>query len=112
MGCPGTTEEANAAGGPQARTNGAGNRISLIYNRGNRQGASLLRRRPLDPLPLSELIFLYKDDDIRAWLLANPGKDLLDLLVLEARLGQDDRDVTPAPAFGRYPFLDGKLWDR
>lgn len=76
------------------------------------QGASSLRRRPSDPLPLSELIFLYKDDDIRAWLLANPGKDPLDLLVLEARLGQDDRDVTPAPASGRYPFFDRKLWDR
>lgn len=77
------------------------------------QGASSLRRRPSDPLPLSELIFLYKDDDIRAWLLANPGKDPLDLLVLEARLGQDgNRDVTPAPASGRYPFFDRKLWDR
>ena len=43
------------------------------------------------------------------WLLANPGKDLRDLLVLEARLGQDDRDVTPAPTPGEYPFFDGKL---
>jgi len=47
------------------------------------QGASALRRLPSDPLPLSELIFLYTDDDIRVWLLANPGKDPLDLLVLE-----------------------------
>jgi len=46
------------------------------------QGASALRRRRSDPLPLSELIFLYTDDDIRVWLLANPGKDPLDLLVL------------------------------
>jgi len=38
------------------------------------EGASALRRRPSDPLPLSELIFLYTDDDIRVWLLANPGK--------------------------------------
>ena len=69
------------------------------------QGASSLRWQPSDPLPLSELIFLYKDDDIRAWLLTNPGKDPLDLLVLEARLGQDrNRNVTPAPASGRYPF--------
>jgi len=28
------------------------------------QGASALRRPPSDPLPLSELIFLYTDDDI------------------------------------------------
>jgi len=50
-----------------------------------RQGASALRRRPSDPLPLSEFIFLYPDDDIRVWRLANPGKDPLDLLVLESR---------------------------
>jgi len=43
------------------------------------QGASALRWRPSDPLPLSELIFLYTDDDIRVRLLANPGKDPLDL---------------------------------
>jgi len=48
------------------------------------QGASALCRRPSDPLPLSELIFLYTDDDIRVWPLANPGKDPLDLLVLES----------------------------
>jgi len=77
------------------------------------QGASSLRRRPSDPLPLSELIFLYNDDDIRAWLLANPGKDPLDLLVLEARSGQDvNQDATPAPASGRYPFFDRKAWER
>jgi len=44
------------------------------------QGARALRLRPSDPLPLSELIFLYTDDDIWVWLLGNPGKDLLDLL--------------------------------
>ena len=66
--------------------------------------ASSLHRHPLDPLPFSELIFLYKDDDIRAWLLANLGNDPLDMLVLEARLGQDDCDMTPGPASGRYPF--------
>jgi len=49
------------------------------------QGASPLRRQPSDPLPLSELIFLYTDDDIGVWLLANPGKDALDLVVLESR---------------------------
>jgi len=48
------------------------------------QGASPLRRRPSDPLLLSELIFLYTDDDILVWLLANPDKDPLELLVLEA----------------------------
>ena len=50
-------------------------------------GASALRRQPSEPIPLSELIFLYIDDDIWVWLLANPGKDPLDLLLLEARQG-------------------------
>ena len=69
------------------------------------QGASSLRRRPSNPFPLSELIVLYKYDDIRAWLLVNPGKDPLDLLVLEARLGQDgNRDVTPRLPLGDTLF--------
>ena len=71
------------------------------------QGASSLSRRPLDPLPLCELIFLYKDNDIRTWLLTNPGEDPLDLLVLEARLGQDrNRDVIPASASGQYALFN------
>ena len=70
------------------------------------QGASSLRRRPSNPFPLSELIVLYKYDDIRAWLLVNPGKDPLDLLVLEARLGLDgNRDVTPQVPLGDTHFL-------
>jgi hypothetical protein len=76
-------------------------------------GASSLRRKPMEPLPLSDLIFLYDDFDIRAWLLANPGKDPLDLLVLEARQDQgQNRDETPAPGSGRYPFFDHRVWNR
>ena len=51
-------------------------------------GASTLRGQPAEPLPLSELIFLYNDDEIRVWLLANLGEEPLDLLVLEACQGQ------------------------
>jgi len=43
----------------------------------------MLRRCPFELLLLFALIFLYKDGDIRAWLLVNPGKDPLDFLVLE-----------------------------
>ena len=69
------------------------------------QGASSLRLQLSNPLPLSQLIFLYKDHDIQAWLISNPGKDPLDLLILEARQGQgENRDTTPAPLSGRYPF--------
>ena len=78
-------------------------------------GARSLRREPRNPLPLSDLIFLNEDDDIRAWLLANQqeGKDPLDLLLLELR--QDEREdpgQTPEPASGRYPFLDLDVWDQ
>jgi len=74
----------------------------------------VLRRRSSDPLPLLELIFLYTDDDIRVWLLANPDKDPLDLLVLESRQDQaEGRDETPVPASGGHPFFDRNGgWDR
>jgi hypothetical protein len=76
-------------------------------------GASALRQQPSEPLPLSELIFLYNDEDIRVWLLANPGKDPLDLLVLEARQDQgEDESETPTPASGGHPFFDRKAWER
>ena len=47
------------------------------------------------------------------WLLANPGKDPLDLLVLESHQDPGEaRDVTPAPASGGHPFFDRKARDR
>jgi len=77
------------------------------------QGARALRRGALDPLPLSELIFLYTDHDKRVGLLANPGKDPLDLMVLESDQDQGEgRDETPAPASGGHRFFDRKAWDR
>jgi len=48
------------------------------------EGAAMLRQKPDDPLPLCQLIFLNRNDDIRAWLLANKGHDPLDLMVLES----------------------------
>ena len=62
-----------------------------------------LRWDPQVPLPLSELIFLNEDDDIRAWLLANQqeDKDPLDLLLLESRQDEgEDPGQTPKPAGG------------
>jgi len=77
------------------------------------QGARALRQPPSDPLPLSELIFLYTHDDIRVWVHANPGKDPLDLLVLESRQDEGEgRDETPAPGSGGHPFFDCKAWNR
>jgi len=77
------------------------------------QGASSLRQRPSDTLPLLELIFLYTDDDIRVWLLANPSKDPLDLVVMESPQDQGEgREETPALASGGHPFFDRQAWDR
>ena len=65
------------------------------------------------PSPSRSSYFLYTDDDIRVWLLANPGKDSLDLLVLELRQDQGEgRDETPAPASGGHLFFELKAWDR
>jgi len=47
------------------------------------------------------------------WLLANPGKDPLDLLVLESHQVQGEgRDETPAPASGGHPFFACKACGR
>jgi len=75
-----------------------------------REGSNALSRDPTATLPLGDLIFLHKDDDLRAWLLANDGKHPLDLLVLESRHEEagDDRS-TPEPVRGRYPVFDRKV---
>ena len=69
-------------------------------------GSRSLRRDPRVPLPLSDLIFLHEDDDIRAWLLANQqeSKDPLDLLLLESRQDEEeDPGRTPDPGGDQYP---------
>jgi hypothetical protein len=76
------------------------------------EGAAMLRQKPDDPLPLRQLIFLNRNDDIRAWFLANKGHDPLDLMVLESRREDgEDLDETPEPPNGRYPFFDRDVWD-
>ena len=76
------------------------------------EGATRLRQDPEEPLPLRQLIFLNRDDDIRAWLLANNGHDPLALLVLESRAEDGDQlDETPKPPNGRYPFFHRDIWD-
>ena len=76
------------------------------------EGAAMLRQNPEDPLPLRQLIFLNRNDDIRAWFLANKGHDPLDLMVLESRReDEEDLDETPEPPNGRYSFFDRDVWD-
>jgi len=75
-------------------------------------GATKLRQDTEYPLPLHQLIFLNRDDDIHAWLLANNGHNPLDLMVLESHPEDgDDLDETPEPPNWRYPFFDLDVWD-
>jgi len=77
-----------------------------------REGSNALSLDPTAPLPLGDLFFLHKDDDLRVWFLANDGKHPVDLMVLESRLEEagDDRS-TPEPVGGRHPFFDRNVWD-
>jgi len=40
------------------------------------EGAAMLRQKADDPLPLRQLIFINRNDDIRAGFLTNKGHDL------------------------------------
>jgi len=72
----------------------------------------MLRQKSDDPLPLGQLIFLNRNDNIRVWFLANKGHDPLDLMVLELRRKDvEDLDETPEPPKGRYSFFDHDVWD-
>jgi len=76
------------------------------------EGAAMLRQKPDDPLPLRQLIFLNRNDDIYGWILTNKGHDPLDLMVLESHHEDgEDLDETPEPPNGRYPFFDLEVWD-
>ena len=76
------------------------------------EGGAMLRQKPDDPLPLCQLIFLNRNDNICAWFLANKDHDPLDLMVLEShREDGEDLDETPEPPNGIYPFFDGEVWD-
>jgi len=83
---------------------------SLIGGTG--EGAARLRHDPEDPLPLHQLIFLNRDNDIRVWFLTNSGQDPLDLMVIESRPEYgEDLGETPEPPNGRYPFFDRAIWE-
>jgi len=76
------------------------------------EGGARLRQDLEDPLPLCQLIFLNRDDDIRVWFLTTSGQDLLDLMVIELRPEDgEDLDETPEPPNGRYPFFDCAIWE-
>ena len=64
------------------------------------EGATKLRQNREDPLPQPLLIFMNRDDDIRAWLLAENRHDL-HLMVLESPPEHgNDLDETPVPHHG------------
>jgi len=71
------------------------------------QGAARLRQDPEDLLPLRQLIFLNRDDDIRVLFLTNSGEDPLDLIVIASRPEDgEDLDETLEPPYGRYLFFN------
>jgi len=77
-----------------------------------RERATRLRQDPEEPLPLRQLIFLNRDDDIRAWFLANHGHNPLDLMVRKSHPEDgEDPDENPEPPNGRHPFFDRQVWD-
>jgi len=72
----------------------------------------MLPQKPDDPLPLRQLIFLNRNDDICAWFIANKGHDPLDLIVLKSRhKDEEDMDETPETPNFSYPFFDHNVWD-
>jgi len=72
----------------------------------------MLHQKPEDPLPLRQLIFLNRNDNIHAWFLANNGHDPQDLMVLASR-GEDGEalDETCEPPNRRYPLVDHDIWN-
>jgi len=57
------------------------------------EGSNGLSLDPRAPHTLRDLIFLKKDDDLWAWLLANDGKHPLDLMVLDSSLKEAGDDT-------------------
>ena len=77
------------------------------------EGAARLRQDPEDPLPLGQLKFLNRDDDICVWFLINSSQDPLDLMIIESRPEDgEDLDETPEPPNGRYWFFDHAIWEQ
>ena len=76
------------------------------------EGALSQCQEPEKPLPMRQLIFLHTNNDIVAWLLPKHSQDALDLLVVKL-LCDDEEDgaQTPEPAYGRYQFLNRKIWE-
>jgi len=76
------------------------------------EGAARLRQYREDPLPLRQLIFLNRDDDICVWFLTHSGQDPLDLMVIESRPEDGkDLDETPELPNGRSTFFDRAIWE-
>jgi len=76
------------------------------------ESAVRLGQEPEKPLPLLQLIFHHRNNDILVWLLAIHGQDPFALLVVEShRKIREDRAQTPQPAKGRYPFLNRNVWE-
>jgi len=87
-------------------------RYPRYLNGATREGSKALSLDSTAPLPLRDLMFLNKDDEVQGWLLGNDGKHPLNLMVQESHLEEagDDRS-TPEHVGGRHPFFDRNVWD-
>jgi len=81
--------------------------MSTVCHPTTGEGATRLRQEPKDPLPLCQLIFLNRDEDIRVWYLTNSCQDPLDHIVIESRPEDGEAlDETPEAPNRRFPFFD------
>ena len=112
LGCPDCTEHRGSALFGKSARRQRGNQMPPVSDQRDGSGRYQTTSGPEEPLPLRQLILLNRDDDIRAWFLANNGHDPLDLLVLESRPEDGEHpDQTPEPPDGTLPFFDGKVWN-
>jgi len=76
------------------------------------EGTTRLRQDSEEPLPVHQLIFLNRDDDIWGWFLAKNCHDPLDLIAIESRREDaEDTDETSEPPNGMHSILDREVWD-
>jgi len=76
------------------------------------EAAARLRQDPEDPLPLRQLIFQNRDDNIRVCFLDNSGQAPLAVLVMESGAEDtEDLDETHEPPNGMYKVFARASWE-
>ena len=83
---------------------GVGYRYLVVATR---YGSVLLLDSPEDPLPLSEMIVLYNDTQVRIWWGQCPATEPMDLLFRRHRTSESEPG-TPAPLIYAYAGRDNR----